>query len=423
MQDTPKKTSGFSNPWLQLVFGVICMAMVANLQYGWPQFINPINDKFNWGLAPIKVISTIFIVTQTWVVPAQGYLVDRYSSRPVLVTSGVLCLLAWVLNGIAESIGTYYLAAAIGGIGVGGVYGSIIGRTIRWFPNNRGLALGIVTASYGVATAVTVAPIGGLIKTQGFESVFIWLGVAQGLIVILLGLIMTAPPRHLVETKSPVENATSYSARPMEVLREPVFWIMYLMFTLMVAGGLMATAQLAPIAKTHGLEASVLVMVLSLDRILNNGVTRPLFGWISDRIGRENTMFAAFALEALAILLMSILGGEPSLFIALGCLIVFAWGAAYSLFPASAGDSFGTQFAATNSGMLYTAKGAAAFLVPVGVTLSAATGSWEAPFYLAAIMAAVSAVLALWVLKPMRKELCLRYDAQHEARQRAEALT
>jgi OFA family oxalate/formate antiporter-like MFS transporter len=403
--------SRLASPWVQLVFGVICMAMIANMQYGWTLFVNPIDEKYHWGRAAIQVAFTIFVVTETWLVPVEGYLVDKYGPRPVVVGGGLLCAIAWALNSVASSLPLLYLAAAIGGVGAGAVYGTCVGNALKWFPTRRGLAAGITAAGFGMGSAATVVPIAHMIKSSGYEATFLWFGLGQGLVVFLLGMALFAPPAHvLAAVKSTVKRAV-YNASPKQVLASPIFWVMYLMFVMMAAGGLMATAQLGPIAKDFGLQDSpvsilgltlpALTFALTIDRVLN-GLTRPFFGWVSDRIGRENTMFVAFAIEAVGIVALSKFGHNPVAFVVLTGIVFFAWGEIYSLFPATCGDTFGPKFAATNAGLLYTAKGTAALLVPFSSVITKSTGSWHAVFMLAAGMAAVAALLALFVLKPMR---------------------
>ncbi|KIG06740.1 oxalate/formate MFS antiporter [Caballeronia concitans] len=403
--------SRLASPWVQLVFGVICMAMIANMQYGWTLFVNPIDEKYHWGRAAIQVAFTIFVVTETWLVPVEGYLVDKYGPRPVVVGGGLLCAIAWAMNSVASSLPLLYLAAAIGGVGAGAVYGTCVGNALKWFPTRRGLAAGITAAGFGMGSAATVVPIAHMIKSSGYEATFLWFGLGQGLVVFLLGMALFAPPAHvLAAVKSTVKRAV-YNASPKQVLASPIFWVMYLMFVMMAAGGLMATAQLGPIAKDFGLQDSpvsilgltlpALTFALTIDRVLN-GLTRPFFGWVSDRIGRENTMFVAFAIEAVGIVALSKFGHNPVAFVVLTGIVFFAWGEIYSLFPATCGDTFGPKFAATNAGLLYTAKGTAALLVPFSSVITKSTGSWHAVFMLAAGMAAVAALLALFVLKPMR---------------------
>lgn len=416
--DHQKGASWVASPWVQLMFGVICMAMIANMQYGWTLFVNPINEKYQWGRAAIQVAFTIFVVTETWLVPVEGYLVDKYGPRPVVVGGGLLCAIAWALNSVAGSLPVLYIAAAIGGVGAGAVYGTCVGNALKWFPNRRGLAAGITAAGFGAGSAATVIPISNMIKSSGYEATFLWFGLGQGIIVVALGLALLAPPASLLASAKSALKRVVYNATPREVVSSPIFWVMYLMFVMMAAGGLMATAQLGPIAKDFGLHDSpvsllgltlpALTFALTIDRVLN-GLTRPFFGWISDRIGRENTMFLAFAIEAVGILALSKYGQSPVAFVVLTGIVFFAWGEIYSLFPATCGDTYGPKFAATNAGLLYTAKGTAALLVPFTSVITAATGNWHAVFMLASGMAAAAALLALFVLKPMRRAHAARH--------------
>jgi OFA family oxalate/formate antiporter-like MFS transporter len=398
--------------WLQLVIGIICMAMIANLQYGWTLFVNPIDAKFHWGRASIQIAFTIFVLLETWLVPIEGYLVDRFGPRLVVLVGGILCGIAWAMDAYADSLVFLYLAAALAGVGAGAVYGTCVGNALKWFPDRRGLAAGLTAAGFGAGSALTIIPISAMIKSSGYESTFLEFGLGQGIVVVVLSLILRLPKKGEVPETSKKLLQTRRQFRPMEVVRQPTFWVMYVMFVLVGAGGLMATAQLAPIAKDFkiaeipvslvGITLPALTFALAIDRILN-GITRPFFGWVSDNIGRELTMLIAFGLEAIGIMALSIYGRDPLTFVLLTGLVFFAWGEIYSLFPSTSADVFGTEYAAANAGMLYTAKGTAALLVPLGNVLASATGSWTAVFVAASIMNAVAALMAWFVLKPMRR--------------------
>jgi MFS transporter, OFA family, oxalate/formate antiporter len=405
-----KKSTAYR--WVQLVVGIICMAMIANLQYGWTLFVNPIDAKFHWGRASIQVAFTIFVLLETWLVPVEGYLVDRFGPRLVVLVGGILCGIAWAMNAYADSLTFLYAAAAVGGLGAGAVYGTCVGNALKWFPDRRGLAAGLTAAGFGAGSALTIIPISAMIKSSGYESTFLYFGIGQGVIVVVLSLILTAPKKGEAPETSKKVLQTRRQFRPMEVLKQPTFWVMYVMFVLVGAGGLMATAQLAPIAKDFkiaeipvslvGITLPALTFALAIDRILN-GITRPFFGWVSDNIGRELTMLIAFALEAIGIMALSLYGRDPITFVLLTGLVFFAWGEIYSLFPSTSADTFGTEYAAANAGMLYTAKGTASLLVPLGNVLASATGSWTTVFVVASVMNAVAALMAWFVLKPVRR--------------------
>jgi OFA family oxalate/formate antiporter-like MFS transporter len=404
--------------WGQLVMAMVCMATIADLQYGWPLFVNPLSDRFGWDHASIQVAFAVFVVTQTWSVPVVGYLVDRVGPRPVVLGGGLLCAIGWVMNAFADSLPLLYVAAAITGIGAGAVYGTCVGSALKWFPDRRGLAVGLVVASFGAGSALTVVPISLLIEARGHEAAFLYFGLGQGLLVMALALGLEDPAvllRHVPTPPPPPhlrQSARDYT--PAQALREPVFWVMYAIFVLVAAGGLMATAQLVLIAidfRIHDLPVNVaglvlpaLTFALALDRVLN-GVSRLFFGWVSDRIGREQAMVIAFLLEAAAILALYELGPHPLGFVLLTGALFFAWGEIYSLFPSTCADTFGAGYAAANAGLLYTAKGVAAVAVPLSSALVLATGSWHAVFLIAGLLNVLAALLAWWVLRPMRHRL------------------
>jgi OFA family oxalate/formate antiporter-like MFS transporter len=401
--------------WGQLIFGIICMVMIANLQYGWTLFVEPMDQKHHWGRAAIQVAFTIFVVTETWLVPIEGYLIDKFGPRIMIALSGVLVAVAWVINSIAESLVLLYVGAAIGGIGAGVIYGGAVGNALKWFPDRRGLAAGLTAAGFGAGSALTVIPIANMIKSSGYEAAFLWFGLGQGLAVVLVAMLLRAPgPGEAPAPAAPAVAQTRRDYGPEEVLRTAAFWVMYAMFVMVGAGGLMAVAQLGPIANDYkianvpvsllGLTLPALTFALTIDRVLN-GLCRPFFGWVSDHIGRENTMFIAFFVEGVGIYALLLAAGHPFLFVILSGVVFFAWGEIYSLFPAICTDLYGRKFATTNYGMLYTAKGTAALLVPLANVLTTATGSWHAVFYVAAVLNILAAIMALAVLKPLRRRM------------------
>jgi len=404
---------------VQLLVGIVCMVMIANLQYGWTLFVTPIDEKYHWGRAAIQVAFAIFVLTETWLVPIEGWLVDRFGPRIVVLVGGILVGIAWALNSIATDLSTLYIAAAIGGIGAGAVYGTSIGNALKWFPDRRGLAAGLTAAGFGAGSALSIIPIQGMIQSSGYQATFLWFGIGQGVVVVVLSLLLRAPQPGEAPASTRVQQ-TARDYAPREVLASPIFWVMYVMFVLVGAGGLMATAQLAPIANDFqiakvpvsilGLTLPALTFALSIDRVLN-GLTRPFFGWVSDQIGRENTMFIAFGLEAVGIWALGAFGHDPVPFVILSGIVFFAWGEIYSLFPSTCTDVYGAKYATTNAGLLYTAKGTASLLVPLASVLAAASGSWRAVFIVAALMNAVAALMALAVLKPLRTA---HYRAVHD---------
>ena len=407
----PQRSTHNARHWLQLAPGIICMVMVANLQYGWALFVNPIDAKMQWGRAEIQIAFTIFIVASTWLMPVAGYLADRLGARPVAMAGGLLIGISWGVNAFAQSLAVMYVSAAIGGVGACAVFGACIGHALKWFPAQRGLAVGLTAAGFGTVSAATVLPIHSVIQTFGYENAFLYFGLGQGAIVFVAAAFLGSPatPDVRADPIDPLNTPRNYG--PLEILRTPVFWVMYLMFVLVAVAGLMAIGQLAAIAKEYkvanvpvsllALTLPALIFALAIDRVFS-GLARPFFGWVSDRLGRETTLGIAFSIEAAAIVALARFGHEPVWFVVLTGLIFFAWGEIYSLFPATSADSFGEKQAATHAGLLYTAKGAGALIVMSFSTVLLPSTGWHTAFYCAAGMNAVAAVLALLVLKPLR---------------------
>jgi MFS transporter, OFA family, oxalate/formate antiporter len=406
--------------WMQLAMGIVCMAMIANLQYGWTLFVDPIDAKFHWGRPAIQLAFTLFVVTETWLVPVEAWFVDKYGPRMVIMFGGVMIALAWILNAYADSLMLLYSAAIVGGVGAGAVYGTCVGNALKWFPDRRGLAAGATAAGFGAGAALTVVPIASMIASSGYQSAFLIFGIGQGLIVFILAFFLR-PPSVAMPAKKKQLNLpqTKIDFTPPQVLRSPIFWIMYVVFVMVAAGGLMTAAQIAPIAHDFkianepvsmlGFQMAALTFAISLDRIFD-GFGRPLFGWISDHIGRENTMFIAFGTGALMLLTLSVYGHIPIVFVLATAVYFGVFGEIYSLFPATSGDTFGVKFATTNNGMLYTAKGTAALLVPLASIVSAKYG-WQAVFVIAVALNATAALLALLVIKPIRRAFILGNEA------------
>lgn len=479
--------------WTQLILGIICMVMIANYQYGWTLFVPEIEkwspsvsaDGKAWSRAAIGVAFTLFVLWETWLVPVEGWLVDKYGPRIVVFVSGLLCALGWFMTSRATSldgITGYYAAMIVCGIGAGGVYGTCVGNALKWFPDKRGLAAGLTAAGFGIGSAFTVEPIQEMIKARGFQDTFLIYGLAQGAIICILAFVLASPKPGQVPTTAATTanlqtrrhyepkdiigvgtawvlgtfllaafalsvfylNSSGFSpaikpfvpvALVMFILLagvvvtimngEPIFMLMYFMFVLVGAGGLVATANLASIANDYaiaktpvaimGVTMAALTFALTIDRFLN-GITRPFFGWVSDQIGRENTMFIAFMIEGVGIYLLYLFGKDPFWFVVLTGLVFFAWGEIYSLFPSTCTDTFGAKYASTNAGLLYTAKGTASLLLPLanmmqkeGVSwLGVPAGSWDSVLLVAAGANILAALLALFVLKPWRAAVMAR---------------
>src|SRR5271167_4681562 len=399
--------------WGHLAICIMCMVMIANLQYGWTLFVNPINKAQGWSIASIQFAFAIFIALETWLTPIEGWIVDvlgpARGPKLMIAFGGLMVGIGWVINAYATSLGLLYLGAVISGIGGGAVYATSVGMAVKWFPDRRGLAVGLTAAGYGAGAALTVIPIQYVIANYDYNTAFLWFGIVQGAIVFALAMLLRGPePGEMAGAPAPKVAQAAKSSSPREVLMSPVFWLLYIMFVMVSASGLMATAQIAPIAADFKVGdqivfwgATTLTAALIIDN-LANGAARPLFGWISDNIGREATMAIAFGLGGVSYWLLGEAGTAPWAFVLFAALIFLTWGEIFSLFPSTCTDTFGPKFATVNFALLYTAKGTSAFLVPLANVIKTSTGSWHMVFAVTAIMNFVVVGLALFVLKPLR---------------------
>jgi len=404
------------NRWIQLIAGIVAMMAIANLQYAWTLFTKPMQAHLHVSLTAIQWAFALFIGLETWLVPFEGYLVDRIGPRFMLGIGAILVGLGWMGSGNAETLRGLYFWYGLGGIGAGVVYGGTIGNALKWFPDHRGLCVGLTAGAYGIGTALTIKPIDSMIKASGYQhTLFVW-GIIQGVMVLVAALFLAKPPEGwvpegwkekeaLIRTKV---HSSSVDMTPAEMMRQPSFYVVYVMMTMLAFGGIVVTAQLSPMAVTYhvdkvlvGFGMTALVMAIELDRILN-GLTRPFWGWVSDHIGRENALFISFILEAAAVFALLQLISHPIWFIALSGLCFFAWGNIYSLFPSITADLYGRKWATTNYGVVYTAKGLATlFAAPGAAWLFEKTGSWTKVFWAMIICDLLAAFMALLWLKPL----------------------
>lgn len=404
-----------SSRWPKLIAGMIAMMAIANLQYAWTLFTTDITKSFHARLDQVQLTLAFFVIAQTALFPISAYLVDRFGPRRIVTLASLLVAIGWIGAGRVNSLSALYAVYAIGGVGAGGVYSACVGVAMKWFPDRRGLCVGVVAGSYGFGTALTVLPIAYLIEHNGYRTAFIIFGAIQGFVVLVAAQFLRMPPAGWLPAgweaiKAKVQRKVQQSSRdyaPGEMLRSGSFYLLYLMMTLVTASGLMLTAQLKPIGVTYGYDKyalfggfTVLTLTLSVNQVLN-GSARPFFGWVSDRIGRYDTMAIVFVMEAITITILTLVVARPFWFIVISALMFFAWGDIYSLFPAAIADIFGSKHATTNYGILYTAKGIGSILAGYGAALlMAAMNSWIPVFWGAVACNVIAAGLALLWLKP-----------------------
>jgi len=412
--------------WMQLIIGVICMAMIANLQYGWTYFVSPMAKAQAWDIASVRVAFSIFVALETWLTPLQGWIVDtlgpRRGPKLMVAAGGILVAAGWLINAWAGSLEMLYLGAAVSGVGAGGIYATCVGNAVKWFPDRRGLAVGITAAGFGAGAAVTVIPIQMMIASWGYADTFFWFALGQGGIIFVLAWLLRSPlPGEVSNTSTIKVLQSKSSSTPVQMLRSPVFWLLYVMFVLVSASGLMVAAQIALIAKDYGVAQTVVLFAATtlivsgvIDNLANGGA-RPFFGWVSDQIGREFTMAIAFSAGGLAYWLLGTAGTTPWTFIICAALIFFTWGEIFSLFPSTCTDMFGPKYATTNTSLLYTAKGLSAFVVPLANVLKGYAGGWHAVFAVAAIMNFLVVALALFVVRPMRLSISTSQSNENPA--------
>lgn len=411
------EVGAFSNKWIQLILGLICMASISSPQYVWTLLTKPMMDKLGVPLSELQITFSLLIVLQTFFSPFQGKLVDRFGPRLLISIGTLLSGLCWVLSSFATSITAIYLLYGIvGGLGTGIVYIGAVGLMVRWFPNNRGFAAGMVAAGYGMGAILTTFPVSNSLAERGLDSTLIIFGIIFAIVGVIASQGLKNPPATIADVKTIVETTTK-NYTPKEMLKTPLFWLMFIMMTMMSTSGLMVTSQMAVFAHDFGITSvtvwgmAALPLALTIDRF-TNGLTRPVCGFISDRIGRENTMFIVFALEGVAMTIWLLSKDTPMLFVLLSGVVFFGWGEIFSLFPATLTDTFGSKHATANYGWLYISQGIGSILGgPLAALLYEHYHNWTIVFSMAITVDFVSALLAFLVLKPWRKRFVNQDDA------------
>ena len=403
--------------WTQLILGLICMASISSPQYVWTLLTRPLTEKLGVGLPELQVTFSLLIILQTFFSPFQGRLVEKFGPRLLISIGTILAGCSWVLSAHINGLTALWLVyGGMGGLGTGIVYIGVVGLMVKWFPQQRGFAAGAVAAGYGMGAILTTFPISLSLGSYGLEQTMTVFGIIFALVGFLASQGLKLPPTTASQpaSKNVAQSAKQFTSR--EMLRQPLFWLMFAMMAMMSTSGLMVTSQMAVFADDFGISKAVvfgmaaLPLALTIDRF-TNGLTRPLFGFISDRYGREKTMFIAFALEGVAMTLWLACREDPMLFVLLSGVVFFGWGEIFSLFPSTLTDTFGSKHAAANYGWLYISQGIGSiFGGPLAALLYQHTQGWHVVFSCAIALDFITAGLALLVLKPWRARFISKHS-------------
>jgi OFA family oxalate/formate antiporter-like MFS transporter len=392
------------NRWVRLWSAFVGMVMIGNLQYAWTLFAQPMVKAHalqHWKLSDVQWGFGLFIAAGTWTMPFLATFIDRTGPRRLMALSGVLCAIGWGSLGHVGSLTSFYSLYALAGIGVACVYACGVAVAVKWFPDKRGTASGIITAGYGMGAAAFNPLFNHLIHTIGYSDTFLWTGISHGALIILSGLILVNPPadyKVAAAVVKPNVRRQNLDFNYAEMLRTPQFYFLFFAMLSVGIGGLMVTAQLKPVATDFKIGEAALTVALVLTP-LANGSSRLLWGWVSDYLGRERTMFTAFLLQAIFLLAVPLLGRTgDTMFVVLMVVVFLTWGELYVLFPAVLADMYGSKNSALNYSFLYSAKGFASLMGSgIAATLFEKTGTWNYAFVGSAALALLSALMALYV--------------------------
>jgi MFS transporter, OFA family, oxalate/formate antiporter len=394
-----------SKPWVQLVAGVVGMMMISSLQYAWTLFVPSFTESLKWSLPAVQFAFSLFIIFMTYLAPLTGYLLDRFGTR-LFFTLAAFCVgIGWAALGSVKSLVGLYSFYALAGVGASFIYTGGIATSLKWYPQRRGLASGVMAAGFGSGAAPLIPLFGYLLGSYGYGVTFLWTGIGFGVILLIVAQVLHFPSEAVLPSVSgspaAPPKAEERGLTPWEMLKSPQFYLIYVIFVAMASGYLMITSQAKPFAKDLGLAANIVIIAVTLNSI-GNGLGRVVWGYLSDKLGRENAMVIDFLICAVAVALLPILGHNPILFVVLIVVAMFSFGPIFAFFPPITADRFGTAYLATNYGFIYSAKGVGGIVGGVICSSCMLLVGWRLTFHGAAALCVLAALGAL-ILKRISK--------------------
>lgn len=396
--------SGKARRWILLGAAFSVMMVISIYQYSWFLFADRIHRELGWSLASLGLIYTIFHYTSTLVLPFSGYLADSYGPRAMAIGGAILVGLGFVLCSIFTEPWAFRLSYGVGGLGGGILYGLSTATAIKWFPEKRGMASGLVVFGFGAGTAIFNRAIDRLLENSGLEGTLLILGLGSMGVLLPLCALYSYPDKisHLDKLPPRQENQGSLPCfKPSEMLRTWQWYAIYLAFIFTISVVLLFGAHMKTMATHYGLPEQCFKILMVLFP-LANGLSRILAGAISDRLGRERTSAVFYLLLGASIFGLAFMGDSPFLFISMVVLASLLGGAPFAIYPATIGDYYGPKFATANYGITYTAKAWSGLLAGwLSGYLVTNFGSYTGPLMIMAGGCLLAALLSNpWVLRP-----------------------
>jgi OFA family oxalate/formate antiporter-like MFS transporter len=393
--------------WWRVVGGMLMNLALGSL-YAWSVFVAPLEKEFGWKRADTSAVFTWAVVVFAIAFIVAGRLQDKLGPFFISLTGCILLTVGFLLSAQTTSLG--YLIFAFGvlvGIGNGFGYATPIPVMAKWFPDKRGLAVGLAVAGYGGGSAI-FGPLANLwlIPTYGWRTTFVVLGVIFFVMTLVGALLLKNPPvgyRPPGWAPAPAAKAaaTIYEFRPGEMLRTPAFYFMWIAYALGCAAGLMVISQLIPFAKSVGIPGAALPVIGLVIGAAGNASGRILSGWMSDALGRLNVLRLMIGISAVAMPLLYLTGSNVAMLYVMVFIVYWCYGTQLSVNASTTSDFWGTKNAGINYGLLFTSWGVAGMIGPrIGGKLFDKYGNYKAAFYTAAVLAAIALLAELMARRP-----------------------